>query len=130
MGKLLSSMSSQLMTAFDLARLFLQRYRIVEVDTGHDFLTAGVAYRVYRKSFVVAAGPNAGTLNVAHLVTSMDDVIRIYGVLRSGTTELPFNSYDGTTYLSAHRVAANIVMTSGANLAAYSGHLVVEYTKS
>lgn len=130
MAKLFKGVAGKLETLFDLARLFLEKYRAAETDTGSDFLTAGMAYRVYRKTIAVAAGPNAGALNVAHGTAALDDVIRIYGVLRSGTTEYVLNYYDGTNHLSATRVGANIVLNSNLNLAAYAGFVVVEYIKT
>lgn len=68
--------------------------------------------------------------SVAHGISDLDDVIRIDGILRSGTTERVINSYDGTLELSCVRVGANLLFYSNTNLAAYTGHAVVEYTKT
>lgn len=130
MAKLFKGVAGQLETLFDLARLFLEAYRTSEKDTGQDWLTAGLDYRIYRKVIAVAAGPNAGAVNAPHGVSALDDILDIKGVLRSGTTEHPLNWYDGTNHLSANRVGDNIVLNSNLNLSTYAGHIVIEYTKS
>ena len=85
---------------------------------------------LYGKAIAVGAGPNAGTVNAAHGVTSPDLFVKIDGYLASGTTTRFVNSDDGTVLLAAHRDGDNIVLTSASNLSGYSGHIVIYYTKS
>lgn len=125
--RMLMRMGGKWETLRKLVGMFRDRYSTSEVHTGSPDTSDA---EIYRKVLAVAAGPNAGTVNAAHGVATLDNIIRIWGVLRSGTTERMINSDDGTVLLSAHRDGANIVLTSGSDLSAYAGEVVVEYTKS
>lgn len=125
--RMLYRMGGKWETLRKLVGMFRDRYSTSTVHSGS--ATAG-GDEIYRIVFALTAGPNAGALNKAHGLTDIDDVVRIYGVLRSGTTEHPFGFYDGTNHLSVNRVGANLVMNSNLNLGAYAGDLVLEYTKT
>jgi len=81
---------------------------------------------IYRKCLAVAAGPNAGSVNVAHGITGLDAIVSITGSLTDATDWHPV----GGTSLTAAATATNVVLTSAANLSTFTGYVVVEYTLS
>lgn len=88
--------------------------------------------KIYRKVIAVANFPNATSANVAHGVTGIDNTIRVWGRMKSGTVEVPLPNADPTAGASdgLFRNGANIEVRCGTNRSSYSGHVVIEYTKT
>lgn len=98
-----------------------------EVDTGWKWVGGST---IYRKALAVAAYPNAGSANVAHGITGLGTVVRLFGVADNGTTQYVLNSPDGTGDFSACVDDTNVVVSAAADLSGYAGHVVIEYTKT
>lgn len=98
-----------------------------EVDTGWKWVGGST---IYRKALAVAAYPNGGSANVAHGITGLGTVVRLFGVADNATTQYVLNSPDGTGDFSAKVDDTNIVVSAAADLSGYAGHIVIEYTKT
>jgi hypothetical protein len=97
-----------------------------ETDTGQRWVGGAV---VYRKVLTVAAGPDQTTINVAHGITGLLDVVKVYGSLKNvGNDRIVFPT-DGAQ-ISMNIDQTNVELTSAADLSGYAGVLVLEYTKS
>lgn len=89
---------------------------------------------IYRKVFSVSSLPNATTISVAHGISGLSAVVRLYGIATlSGENKnlpLPYSDPDGANYnVALIANTSNIQIYSKANRSSLSGKIVIEYTK-
>lgn len=99
-----------------------------EFRTGRYWGTAPV----YRKRVDISAGPNAGTANTAHGISSLAAVLKVEGMIDDGAgVNYPLPS-PAASAASIHVAVdgTNVVLDSSGNYSAWSGFVLLEYTKS
>lgn len=99
-----------------------------EFRTGRYWGTAPV----YRQRVNISAGPNAGTASAAHGISGLAAVLKAEGMLDDGAgTFYPLPS-PAASAASVHVAVdgTNVVLDSSANYSAWSGFVLLEYTKS
>lgn len=110
--------------------LLLPAVSTVEVDTGQKWLDGKT---IYRKVIDIGALPNATTKNVAHSIVTLDSVVRVSGVAVNATPAripLPYVTQTLNQGISVGVDNTNVTLVTGIDYSAYTGKVVLEYTKS
>lgn len=88
---------------------------------------------IYRKVVALGALPNATQKTVAHGITGMTGLTRLYGVCYEGTDRLPLPYTDPTgpsiNGISLFCTATEVGVVTGVNRTTWTGTIIVEYTK-
>ncbi|MCB1173613.1 MAG: hypothetical protein KDK39_08615 [Leptospiraceae bacterium] len=89
---------------------------------------------IYRKVVNTGALPNNTTNNIAHGITGMSNVIRIYGFAKTAASQYipmpyPTSSGGGSLTLDADTTNINIFTNSAGFIGYTTSYVVLEYTK-
>ena len=86
---------------------------------------------IYRKTVNIGNLPNTTTKSVAHGITTIQNVIRLYGFAKTGSiyVPLPFVSNILTSQITININGANIDVITGSDRSAFTGYIIIEYTK-
>jgi hypothetical protein len=87
---------------------------------------------IFRKVLPTGALLNSSTKVVAHGISSIDTVVNLYGSVDNGSgtiLRLPFTSTNALAQIAVTVSGDNINFGVGTDRTAFSGHLVIEYTK-
>lgn len=103
-------------------------YSLAETDTGTNWIDGK---RIYRKVVDCGAMPNATSKNVLHGILSFDKMVKVCGVMSNGssTHPLPHPGAAGSWQLQLTVQASHVVLTGTDNWSAFSGYVILEYTK-
>lgn len=88
---------------------------------------------LYRKTVNVGSFPNCTHKEIAHGITNLGIVLRMYGYAKSTTTSLilPYITVEHGMYQIALEITdTNVVIWTDYDRSAFSGYVVLEYTKS
>lgn len=105
-------------------------YNTTEVATGNLWIDGKM---VYRKTVNIGSLPNNTVKNVAHGVTGLERLVRLYGSAGTGTVHVPLPFVSSTSLAAAMAInlnGANIDITTGSDRTAFSGYVTIEYTKT
>lgn len=88
---------------------------------------------LYRKTVNVGSLPNSTHKEIAHGITNLGIVLRMFGYAKSTTTSLilPYITVEHGSYQIALEITdTNVVIWTDYDRSAFSGYVVVEYTKT
>lgn len=93
---------------------------------------------IYRKTFYVATLPNNNFTNIAHNIANMDELVNIYGIMRTpgNHTTVGFNMtgtsaiYGSGIILVVRADRTNIVLGTTGNFTSNVAYITLEYTKT
>jgi len=86
---------------------------------------------LYRKVINIGAMPNASSKSVAH-GASIDTCIHIYGFAVTGAVRVPLPFVSSSSITAAMAInlnSGNIDITAGTDRTAFTGYVIIEYTK-
>lgn len=105
-------------------------YSTTEQDTGTRWIDGKT---IYRKVVNFGALPNNTSKTVAHGIVGWENFIRIYGWAKTGTVVVPLPFVSSSALSAAMSLNINnttIDITAGSDRSAFSGYIVLEYTKT
>lgn len=87
---------------------------------------------IYRKIVDIGTLPNASTKSVNHGISSLESVVRTYGMAGGPASQLPlpFVSISSNTSIQFAIVGTTIDIITGVDRSAYTGWVAIEYTKT
>jgi hypothetical protein len=89
--------------------------------------------KIYRKVLYLEALPNTTTKTIAHLLSSYQKIVRLYGVAKNEATgktiPLPHINADLVEFVELSIDANLVQVISTADYSAYDGYIVLEYIK-
>jgi hypothetical protein len=110
-----------------------------KIDITHQYSTSEIKVGywinnkpIYRKVLSVSALPNATSMTVAHGISKLETITKLSGIAVSGTTTitLPFVGSSTSNGIRMYRTGNNITIACGSDRSGYSGHIIIEYTKT
>jgi hypothetical protein len=108
-------------------------YDSLEVLNGQQFFSS-INYQqprlAFRKIIDLGSLPNTGTLSIAHGITGITVMTRIYGAATSATSYIPMPYFGLGNGIELQMDLTNIIVTTYSNRSAYTGLVVVEYLKN
>ena len=126
----IAELIQQTNTRLDTARYEADNtYSTTETDTGRKWI-GGKA--IYRKLIATGTLPNTASKAIPTGITGMDSLIALYGAASSPAARLslPFVAADSVNWVNILYTSANTLsITTGANFSAYTGYVILEYTK-
>lgn len=105
-------------------------YGSLEANTGLRWIDGNV---IYRETVGMGALPNNTSKSVAHGISNLRNFTHIWGIAISGTTGLPMPYADTAavgSQIEIYAGSANVVVVTGSDRSAYTGYVVLEYTKN
>jgi hypothetical protein len=87
---------------------------------------------IYRKVIDIGTLPNATIKNTGHGIASFSNLVRIYGIANNGSTYLTIphvSSSAAANQINMQVTTANVRISTAIDFSAYSGHVILEYTK-
>lgn len=87
---------------------------------------------IYRKVINFGTLPNATTKEVAHNISSLGNVVNLYGVANNGDTYIPLprSHSQSNVNIVLEMNKTKIIVNTGYNFSSYSAYITVEYTKT
>lgn len=88
---------------------------------------------IYRKTIDIGNLPNSTVKNVAHGITGITSMIKLYGWAVTGTVFVPLPFISATSVAAAMAInlnGGNIDITTGLDRTAFTGYVTIEYTKA
>jgi hypothetical protein len=116
-------------TASKIAAAFTD-YSTTEQNTGRLWIDGKT---IYRKEINLGSLPNAIPGSVAHGISNLSTVTSLSGFATNGTVFLPlplarYNNF--ASQIGLYADTTNIVVEPGNDRTAYTGYVVIEYTKT
>lgn len=105
-------------------------YGSLEANTGLRWIDGRV---IYRETVSIGALPNNTSKSVAHGIGNLRNFTQVWGIAISGTTSLPMPYADTAAVgnqIEIYATGTNVVVVTGTNRGAYTGYVVLEYTKN
>lgn len=108
----------------------LTDYSATEQNTGRLWIDGKT---IYRKEINLGYLPNAVPGSVAHGISNLSTVVSLWGFATNGTVFLPlplarYNNF--ASQIGLYADTTNIVVEPGNDRTAYTGYVIIEYTKT
>lgn len=108
----------------------LTDYSATEQNTGRLWIDGKT---IYRKEINLGSLPNAVLGSVAHGISNLSTVVSLSGFATNGTVFLPlplarYNNF--ASQIGLYADTTNIIVESGNDRTAYTGYVIIEYTKT
>lgn len=84
---------------------------------------------IYVKTVNFGSLPNSTSKNVAHGITTIENIVEIYGAAKSGSDTFLQVSMGGSAGFTLGVVGANISIATTSDRAAFSAYITIKYTK-
>lgn len=102
-------------------------YSTSEVDTGFTWVDGKT---IYKKTVNFGALPNNTTKAVAHSISNLGQVIRIDGIVNTGSSWQPLGYYDGGATRVAYAGNTNVNIYTTSDQSGFSAYITLYYTKT
>jgi hypothetical protein len=124
-----TKIADRTITAAKISSAFTD-YSTTEQNTGRLWIDGKT---IYRKEINLGSLPNATPGSIAHGISNLSTVVSLSGFATNGTVFLPlplarYNNFASQIGLFAN--TTNIVVEPGNDRTAYTGYVVIEYTKT
>lgn len=108
----------------------LTDYSATEQNTGRLWIDGKT---IYRKEINLGSLPNAVPGSVAHGISNLSTVVSLWGFATNGTVFLPlplarYNNF--ASQIGLYADTTNIIVEPGNDRTAYTGYVIIEYTKT
>lgn len=108
----------------------LTDYSATEQNTGRQWIDSKT---IYRKEINLGYLPNAVPGSVAHGISNLSTVVSLSGFATNGTVFLPlplarYNNF--ASQIGLYADTTNIIVEPGNDRTAYTGYVIIEYTKT
>lgn len=108
-----------------------KNYSLTEQDTGMKWLDGST---VYEKTVAIPAGPNNNTVNTAHGITGIAELVSFTGQIKNSSPlwiTLPHDSGNAAGGgVGVNVDSTNVSLNAIIDLSAFSGYVTLRYTKS